>query len=259
VSRPEDSDLYFRSINGKAKRNDIPTWEEFVDHLDKMIPFINDTFLSQGKGMDGKTRSQVFEETLAPDIRRADKETLIRALTNGEPRKVIQSLVSIGGHDYYHPDLIEHSGHYVIVRQSLLCDTEVLVCTLKGETIGTAIADFCRESDDLAASTKRLRLVQKHNLNFIAERGPKETDMAPEHETMLSVAANVFRQSDVVDVDHYLALPMAVGQSLDIEVPDDAPETVPPVRGGKKQITGLIDAHAWEERLRNELGNSIAS
>jgi putative transposase len=210
-TRPEDAQLYFRPINGREKRYDVPAWEDFVQALGAVVCLINDCFESEGKGMDGKTPSQVFAENLPAEVRKADKETLRLALSYGETRKVRNNVVTIGKVDYYHPDLFTYSGQDVIVRQSLLTDSEVLVTTIRGEVIGTAVANYFLEGDNLAESTERLRSAQKHNLKMLAELGGNEVKAAPEYETMVEVAANIYRQNQIVDVDEYLALPKVVG------------------------------------------------
>ncbi|MCL2762217.1 MAG: Mu transposase C-terminal domain-containing protein [Treponema sp.] len=214
--RPEDSELYFRSINGMAKRNDVPQWESAINGLGSMIAYINDQIASNGKGMDGKTPSQVFAENLPADVRYADRETLRLALSKGELRHVRNSVVEINKACYYHPDLIRYSGQRVMVRSMLITDTEVQVCNLEGRYLFTAVADYFFEGNNLATATKRLRSAQKHNLMRLAEMGTGEAQAPPEYDTMVQVAAHKYRQIQPVDIDKFLAppeevLPMAAG------------------------------------------------
>ena len=215
--RHEDTELYYRSVNGMAKRNDLPQFADAASGLGAVIEYINNDVASQGKGMDGKTRSRVFAENLPADVRYADRETLRLALSKGELRYVRNNVIKIGRSYYYHPGLIDYSGRQVIVRSMLVTDEEVQICDLKGRYLFNATANYLFEGDDLAAATKRLRRAQKHNLMRLAEMGTGEAQAAPEYETMVQVAANKYRQTEPVDINKYLAppeeedLPLAAG------------------------------------------------
>jgi hypothetical protein len=214
--RPEDSELYFRAINGMAKRNDVPSWEEAVNGLGAMIAWINNELPSGGKGMDGKTAARVFAENLPADVRRADREALRLALSRGEPRRVRNNVVKINDTLYYHPDLIGYSGRQVLVRSLLVTDEEVMICDLDGRFLFNARADYFFEGEDLGAATKRLRGARKRNLLLLAETGAGEVKAAPEYETMVQVALNKYRQAEPVNLDEYLGqpeepLPLAAG------------------------------------------------
>jgi hypothetical protein len=214
--RPEDSELYFRAVNGMAKRNDVPVWEEAVNALAAMISYINEELPSAGKGMNGKTASRVFSENLPADVRYADRDTLRLALSKGELRQVRNNVVLINGVTYYHPDLIYYSGQQVIVRSLLTTDEEALICDLQGRALFNARANYFFEGEDLDAASKRLRGAQKLNLLRLAEMGTGEVQAAPEYETMVQVALNKYRQAAPVDLAAYLAppeeaLPLAAG------------------------------------------------
>jgi len=211
TERPEASELYFRAINGKAKRNDVPGWQDIVEALSAMIPYINDEFTSTGKGMDGKTASQVFEENLPADVRHADRDTLRMALSKGELRTVSNNVVEINRVPYFHQDLFTYSGRQVMVRQLLTTDTEVMICDLDGRFICNAQANYLFEGNDLSEATRRVEHAKKFNLLKLAERGCGEVNAAPEYETMIEVARNKYRQAAPVDLDEYLALPQAAG------------------------------------------------
>ena len=215
--RPKDTELYFRSVNGLAKRNGLPQWEDAGNGLGAMIEYINNDIASQGKGMGGKTRSTVFAENLPADVRHADRETLRLALSKGELRYVRNNVVKIGKAYYYHEGLFKFSGHQVIVRSMLVTDAEVQICDIEGRYLFNAVANYTLESGDLAESTKRLRGAQKRNLLKLAEMGTGEAGAEPEYDTMVQVAANKYRQTKPADLNNILAppeeenLPMAAG------------------------------------------------
>jgi hypothetical protein len=232
--RPEDSELYFRAINGRAKRNDVPSWEYMVDGLGAMIQYINNDLPSGGKGMDGKTAARVFAENLPADLRHADRDMLRLALSRGELRRVRNSVVEINGTPYYHENLIYYSGQQVMARSLLLTDGEVMICDLEGRFLFNAQADYFFEGGDLDAATGRLRGAQKRNLLRLAEMGAGEVKAAPEYETMVQVAMNKYRQAEPVNIDEYLGrpeeLPLAAGAENRITGPGpsapDKPERV---------------------------------
>ena len=231
--RHEDTELYFRAINGRAKRNDLPQWEHAVDSLGKVITMINDTFASNGKGMDGKTRSQVFTENLPADVRYADRETLQFALSKGSLKKVKNNIVEINKVQYYHPDLVLYSGQQVMARSMLTTDAEVQICDMQGRYLFTAKAGFNSEGDDLQAATKRLRSAQKRNIMLLAEMGTGEAQAAPEYDTMVQVAANKYRQVTPFDLNKHIAppeedeLPLAAGaENKNFKTEPSAPKRV---------------------------------
>ncbi|MCL2765975.1 MAG: Mu transposase C-terminal domain-containing protein [Treponema sp.] len=245
--RSEDTELYFRSINGMAKRNDVPLWEPAINALGAVITYINDKLTSDGKGMNGKTRSQVFDENLPADVRHADREALQLALTKGDLRIVRNNVIKIGANLYYHPDLIEFSGQQVMVRTMLLTDAEVQICDLSGRYLFTATANYLFEGDDLAAATKRLRGAQKRNLQRLAEMGTGEVQAAPEYDTMVQVASNKYRQGKPFDLNKYLsppeedALPLAAGAE-DLSINNEPLAQNKPIR----ILKNPLDAN-WED------------
>ena len=223
--RPEDTQLYFRAVNGMAKRNDVPSWDYLVEALGAMIQYINNDIPSGGKGMDGKTAALVFAENLPADVRRADREALGLALSRGELRRVRNNTVKVHGTPYFHEGLFYYSGRQVMVRSLLLTDGEVMICDLDGRYLFNARADYFFEGEDLEAATKRLRGAQKRNLLRLAEMGTGEAEAEPEYETMVQVALNKYRQTEPVNVDDYLgrpepaALPLAAGAETGVSTP----------------------------------------
>jgi hypothetical protein len=241
--RPEDSQRYFRAINGMAKRNDVPSWEEAINGLGCMIEYLNNDLPSDGKGMDGKTAAQVFAENLPADVRRADRDMLTLALSRGELRRVRNNVVEINGAPYYHEDLIYYSGQQVMVRSLLVTDAEVMICDLDGRFLFNAAANCFFEGEDLDAATRRLRGAQKRNLLRLAEMGAGEVEAEPEYETMIQVAMNKYRQTEPVNLDDYLGRPEAAALPLAAGAEQQMTQPGPPAPDNpKKCLTNLIDA-----------------
>ena len=204
-TRPEDAALMWRAIDGKEQRHDIPTWEEFTAAIESVIEMINDTFESQGVGMNGKTRSQVFLDNLPPAemIRKPTVELLQKALLKGEVRKVGRNGVKVGGVNYYHEALFEFVGRDVRVYKDLLSAEVVTICTLKGELICKAQANYFKETGYLDSDIARLEGA-RNKLTAIAERGSGEVNAAIEYTTMIDVARRTYGNNAIAGVDQFL-------------------------------------------------------
>lgn len=210
-TRPEESQLMYRAINGMAKRNDIPEFHDFVENAHAMIEYINNSFISTGIGMDGKTRSQVFEENLPETIRRATKEELQNALCIGAKRKCTRNGIKINSTNYWAPELIQYSGLDVIVRSSLVIDNEISVFSSSGNFICNAYGNYFKETGNTSEDIERLEKARKISLENLAITGTNEVTASPEFTTMIEVAKNQYSASSIESVDDYLALPKAAG------------------------------------------------
>jgi hypothetical protein len=192
TSKPDDADLMWRSINGLAKREDIPSWDYFARACGAMIEHINDAFASQGKGMGGKTRSQVFEETLPETVRRVSKEDLQRALYRSEVHKCGPNGIKHHKTWYGHPALGQYAGQDVIIRNKLVDDTEMPVYALDGTFICNALADYYAEGEDTQAAIKRVAQAKKRSFAALAERGTSEVSLAAERRIMIETALRAY-------------------------------------------------------------------
>jgi len=216
TSKPEDADLMWRSIDGMAKRNDMPDWDYFTRAATAMIEYINDTFKSQGKGMDGKTRSRVFEENLPEQIRRVAKEELQQALYRSEVHKCGKNGIKHHGINYYHPDLREYTGRDVVIRNKIITDNEMPVYAINGTYICNAIGDYFAEGENLSQAIKRVESVRKHSFLALAERGTNEVAIAAEQRLMIETAINTYDNNlpsleSLLGEEEPKALPMAAG------------------------------------------------
>lgn len=205
-SRPEDAALFYRALNGKAKRNDVPDWVFFVNALGSVIEHINDTFQSFGVGMNGKTRSQVFEENLVSEnVRHPSKEELQTALMKGQVRRCGRNGVKIGGVNYWHPDLFEFVGRDVLVYENLLTTEDVTVCRPDGSFLCCAVANYFTETGIATADQKRLENERKR-LTELATLGSGEVSAAPEVDTMIEVAMRQYQGGELPAVDRFLGI-----------------------------------------------------
>jgi hypothetical protein len=217
ATKPDDAVLMWRSIDGMAKREDVPSWDYFVRAAAAMIEYINDTFESRGKGMDGKTRSRVFAENLSGTIRRVSKEELQQALYRSEVRKCGRNGIKHHGVNYYHDALIRYAGQDVVIRNKIVTDNEMPVYAVDGSFICNAIGDYFAEGRDLTQAVKRVESVRRHTLLSLAERGTNEVALASEQRIMIETAMRAYDDS-LPSIESLLgepeeneALPMAAG------------------------------------------------
>ena len=215
TTKPDDAALMWRSIDGIAKRDDVPGWDYFVRAASAMIEYINDTFVSRGKGMDGKTRSQVFAENLPDEIRRAAKEDLQHALYRSEVRKCGRNGIKHHGINYYHPALRRYAGQDVVIRNKIVTDNEMPVYTLGGAHICNAVGDYFAEGENLKAAIERVEHVKKLTFTELAERGTNEVAIAAEQRTMIETALRAYDDTlpslDALFESEPEALPRAAG------------------------------------------------
>lgn len=204
-SRPEEAQLMYRAINGKAQRYDIPLFEDFVQSAEAMINYINDRLPATGVGMDGKTRSQVFAENLPPaeQIRHPNLELLQKALMKGEVRVVNRQGITINKVNFWHNSLFEFFGRKVRVYSSLTNPQEITCHTLDGEFICKAQANYFKETGRLNDDIGRLT-DQRQKLTQIAIEGSGEVTADPAYATMIDVARGMYESNQLESVTAYL-------------------------------------------------------
>jgi hypothetical protein len=224
TTKPDDAVLMWRSINGMAKREDIPTWEYFTQAAAAMIEYINDTFTSQGKGMDGKTRSRVFTENLPEAVRHVSKEELQQALYRSEVRRCGRNGIKHHNVNYYHPALVGYSGQDVVIRNKIITDNEMPVYALDGTFICTAVGDYFAEGTNLKAAIEKAEYVKKQTLLALAEQGTSEVGIEAEQRIMIETALRAYDkalpslESILGEVDEQEVLPIAAGaEGLEIK------------------------------------------
>ena len=201
-SRPEESQLMFRALNGKERRTDIPEWEDFVRLCNTMIPYINDKFVSEGKGIKGMTRSEAFEKFKTHEFRRVSKEELQAALCSGSVRKCGRNGVTVGGIHYWNDALAQYVGCNVVVRTKLVFDNKALVYTTDGRFICECEGDyFCEDRNDMKSTFKKVEGAKKHSFALAAELGATgEVALDADAKIMHKVAAGIYDQSpDSID------------------------------------------------------------
>lgn len=199
TTRPEEVQTYYRAINGKVQRKDFPDWQWLIGSMGAVVNYINNALPSEGKGMEGKTRSMVFAENLPESVRHADKDVLILALTRGEVRFVRKGSIKINKIDYFAEELLRYNGRQVVVRQKLYTTESITVCEVGGALICDAFCGVLDEGDDVSLAIEKVRGIRQRNLKQLAELGTRENLPAPEYTSMIEVARNMYSQNDFVD------------------------------------------------------------
>ena len=207
-TRPDDAQLMWRSINGMEKRNDIPSWEDFVQASYAMIEYINDRLPCTSECMHGKTRSAVFAECMPNDVRQADKNLLRKALLKGQVRRVGRNGVKVGGTNYYSTELAAGWSKSDVRVYADLSDPErVMCCTLQGAFICYAQANYFGETGELSADIARLT-AERNTLTDWAILGSPQVSVAPEYERMIDVALRAYSadgsEGHIENVQHFL-------------------------------------------------------
>lgn len=196
-SRPEEAQLLFRALNGKEKRTDVPDWNDYVKLCNTMIPYINDNFVSSGKGIKGMTRSEAFETFKTREFRKVSKEELQKALCKGELRKVTRNGFTVGGIHYWAEELAMYVGQQVIVKTQLVFDNKALAYTVDGRFICECEGNyFMEDRSDTGASIKKLESARQYSFAKAAELGATgEVTLDADARIMHNVAAGIYDQA----------------------------------------------------------------
>lgn len=191
VTRPEDAALFYRALNKKAKRLDVYAWDDYVVGLESFIRWWNAHWRGEGKGMDGMTPDEVFAAFSGP-ARPVDPEALLLALSKAEIRKVKENGVSVGGVQYWAPELFEYSGREVVVRLPIANPDKVLVTDAKGKVLCTAVADWFAETGRLSDDNERVGAARKVNREQIDRFGVGRIEPPRGGRNFVEIAAREF-------------------------------------------------------------------
>lgn len=161
ASRVDEQKLYWRALKGKAKREDVTEWPDFVKEVAYWIQWYNTKWKSEADGKKGLTAEQAFLQNLPEQIKRPDPALVQLALTRGEVRTVAENGVRMGGVDYWGEELMGLTGQQVIARVNLVNRNEMLVCDHKGRLLCKAYANVFMESGDMEADNEFVNSVRR--------------------------------------------------------------------------------------------------
>lgn len=161
ASRVDEQKLYWRAFKGKAKREDVTEWPDFVKEVSYWIHWYNTQWISEADGRTGLTAEQAFLQNLPDQIRRPDPALVQLALTRGEVRTVAENGVRMGGVDYWGEELMGLTGQQVIARVNLANHNEMFVCDHKGRLLCKAYANVFMETGNMEADNEFVNSVRR--------------------------------------------------------------------------------------------------
>ena len=213
VTRPEDAALFYRALNKKAKRLDVLPWDDFVNGLDSFIRWWSANWRGEGKGLNGMTPDEAFFSAVGPK-REVDPDALLLALTKAEVRTVKENGVSIGGVEYWAPELFEYSGRKVIVRLPIANPDKVLVQDPKGRVLCTAYAAWFVDTGDIRANNEKVGAARKANLEALERFGSGKLEPQKGSRNFIEIASRAYPA-----IEAPRELPKAAGSEHDAEPP----------------------------------------
>ncbi len=216
-TRPEDAELFWRAVNKQAKRHDVVTWDNFVRQLAQAVDYYNATWRGEGKGMANRTPNELFAE-LAPPPRMVDEEELVLAFSRSEIKTVFENGVRLDGLHYYFDQQARYLGQQVLVKRSILKPKEAVICDAKGCFIGTARADYFKETGDLAEDNARVRLARRKVLQLVKDSSALRDKVAHELDAFSPFGAELESQDQpqlAASGEHDPEAPGAPGRHAD--------------------------------------------
>ncbi|MCF7952419.1 MAG: Mu transposase C-terminal domain-containing protein [Spirochaetaceae bacterium] len=158
VDRPVDVKRYYGRFNGKSKKEVHLTLEQVRTAFTNHARWWNANHSHGGRGMEGKTPDQVFQENLKK-VRTIPKEMLRLLFSEKIPgRKVHSNGIKIEGIDYYSDRLYLYKGRKVNVRRPVREIGEIHLYSLKGQYLCSA---YNPELAGRAATAMDLKTVKK--------------------------------------------------------------------------------------------------
>ena len=187
AARVDEQKLYWRAMKGKAKRNDVGSWEDFIKEITYWVNWYNTEWVSEAKDREGLTPEQAFIQNMPEAIRKPDPATVQLALTRGELRTVRENGVSVGGADYWAEELIGLTAQQVIVRVNLTNRNEALICNNKGQLLCKAYADVFMETGNMEKDNEFVNRVRRDIRQKVKEQS-RLTHLTTKPKNMLEIA-----------------------------------------------------------------------
>lgn len=236
VARHEDTQLYFRAIFGQAKRPVLYTWDDYVQVMASAIEWWNHNWRGEGKGMNGRTPAEVFEQHKGPR-RDIDPEILSLAFSTAEVRTVGKAGIRMDGVQYYSPELFEYQGRQVVARRQIHKPDEIIVCDESGKVLCNAQANYFLETGDLNADNRKVEGIKKVNtrkvLAFMNQARTPEKGR-----TMVDIALEAYPAKPLPAPEHYEPQPMPMAAGAEHQTPEPPkarPKLINPFETGMEE------------------------
>jgi putative transposase len=166
TSKPEESKLFWRALNGSRKKTVHVTIDLVRETAAWWIPEWNNTWKHRGHGMEGRTPEAVWKIDQIQNPVILDSSLSLILETEQTMCTVYKNGIKIDKIEYYAPELMEYQGQKVRVRRLFKDMSRVLVYKLAGDTyICEAAADALMETgvtkDDVASVKRAHKAVRK--------------------------------------------------------------------------------------------------
>lgn len=168
VTRPEESQAYFRKVNKIEKKEVVYTFESYMAAWEAYVEQWNATWKHRGTGMEGRTPNEVFYENWRRK-REVSPEYLEIAFAKTDRRVVQRDGVRIDGALYWGAELPRYRGASVLVKRTFAAQSRAMVFDLEGKFICHAEADYFAETGNLEADNDRVNAARKGLMAEIQE------------------------------------------------------------------------------------------
>jgi putative transposase len=168
VARPEETQLYYRRLNGKEKKEVVVSYEAYKAAWEAYIEQWNATHHHRGDGMEGRTPNEEFfanwrtKRTVSP-------EYLEIAFAKTDARVVQKDGIRIDNMEYWADELRGYIGTSVLVKRTFAEQNRAMIFDLDGRFITYAEANYFYETGDLAKDNERVNSERKKIMQDIRE------------------------------------------------------------------------------------------
>lgn len=178
-SKPEQTELFFRSIKNLPKTEVSVSFEDVVAVVDRFIPLWNAKWVGEAKGRNGRTADEVFASK--PSVGRQVPLELME-VHFGAPlvRTVNRLMVTLNNQTFYDIELGRHAKEKVLVRRLWHDPQTVVVQDLEGRFICRARAGVNNETEDLEEVRRRIGVDAKILTHEARALKPKGIESKPE-------------------------------------------------------------------------------
>ncbi len=234
-ARPEECDLMLKEHikamkQGKPHLSPLPLASEFVAMARQWIEEYNATHVHGGRGMNGKTPGEVFEELLPPGQRRLpdDPHILDALFWSRERRRVMEGgCVQLYNQRYQPADEASSANLFMEIERDILvaCDPcnlgDAIAMDLDGRVIGRLhaqklIARGPVARDDVRAGMRKQRLVRRVVRDYIGSISEGHTTEL-DHLRKRAGIAQVMDLPQLIGGPEVMPARRAVGESKYIE------------------------------------------
>jgi len=227
ADRPDETHLYWGSINGRDKIEVTLTLEDVRRQFKELADWFNSCWNHSGNGMDNKTPDRVYEENRGP--RKEISEEMRRYIfTRREKRTVQKNGVTIDGIEYYNPQMVQCIGSQIEVRRDIDKIGTVSLYSLPDriylfDAESDYLKDFGIPEENMRAQRTAQRTARTHLTKFAKEASEIRQTVKSPAELAAEQAKEAADERLVVNGDPIQASPLSI------------------VNAPKRKIKGIFD------------------